>query len=174
MTEGYNTKAEDRQSRCWAGELETPGLWMESHASCNIDLDTADSLRVDDGEIGRKKISIYRRAAWALPLLWVSRHISSIEHNSDDEKCWDSFGANGKVSLRFFWSQKPEKLDSSLYRCELGPKKAKYFLKLFGRSSYRETMKVWMVRNILTFILLGVHANQRSTTSHIKTLEEPG
>lgn len=42
----------------WAGELEPPWPWMKSHASCNIDLDTAYSLRVDDGEIGRKKKSV--------------------------------------------------------------------------------------------------------------------
>lgn len=158
---GAQHKGRGQAEHVWAGELEPPWLWMESHASCNIDLDTAYSLRVDDGETGRKKITVYQRTVWAVPLLWVARYISSIEHNSDDDNCWASSGANGKVSLRFFCSQKLEILGSLFYGCQLGPKKAKHFLKLFGRSFYRETMKVWMVHNILIYILLDVHANQQ-------------
>lgn len=84
-------------------------------------------------------------------------YISNIEYILDDS-CWASSGANGKVSLRFFWSQKLEKLDSLLCGCALGPKKAKYFLKLFGKFFYTETMKAWVVQNILIFTLLDVHA----------------
>lgn len=110
------------------------------------------SLRVDDREIGRKKISIYQRTVWAVPPL----RITSTEHILDDN------GQNGKVFLRFFWSQKLEKLNSLLCGCKLGPKKAKHILKLFGKSFYREIMKVWMVHNILIFILLDVNANQEN------------
>lgn len=52
---GAQHKGRGQAEHVWAGELEPPWFWTESHASCNIDLDAAYSLRVDDGEIGRKK-----------------------------------------------------------------------------------------------------------------------
>lgn len=55
---GAQHKGREQGEQVWADELEPPGLWMESHASCNIDLHMGDSLRVDDGEIGTKKPSV--------------------------------------------------------------------------------------------------------------------
>lgn len=42
----------------WAGELEHPGLWIEKHNSCILDLNSSNPCRVDDGKIGRGGNSI--------------------------------------------------------------------------------------------------------------------
>lgn len=60
-TQGAQHKGRGQAQQGWAGELKPPGLWMENHNSRNIYLDTSDSCRVDDGESGGKKISIYQR-----------------------------------------------------------------------------------------------------------------
>ena len=51
---GVPHKDRGHVEQVWAGELEPPGLWKKNHDSWNIYLDTSDSWRVNDGQIGRK------------------------------------------------------------------------------------------------------------------------
>lgn len=82
--QGAQHKGRGQAQQVWADELEPPGLWMESHTSCNIDR----TQQVPSGwmmeRLAEKKMSTCWRTVWAVaplrvpdtyPVLSISRMI---------------------------------------------------------------------------------------------------